>query len=62
MRRRSSASRRGTLDERDGLRPVGHIWVEFAQPWVRETLTGLTYERAPPTFDDLFAAWRNQGS
>ncbi len=50
----------GTLDDTSWLKPAGHIWVESAQPWVREHLAGLIYEKAPPAFDDLIAAWRQE--
>jgi len=41
----------GTLDDKSWLRPVGHIWTNSAQGWVK--LDGLTYDKQP---DDGFAA------
>ena len=37
----------GTLDDRDKLRPVGHIWVKSAQDWVVLHEDDLIYEEAP---------------
>ena len=50
----------GTLDDTSSLRPVGHIWTDMAQPWMRERLDGLTYPRQPESFEALFAAFRDQ--
>lgn len=47
----------GTLDDTAWLRPVGHIWVSRAQPWVRLDETLLIYQDEPERFDDLIAAY-----
>ncbi len=48
----------GTLDDTSWLSPVGHIWTDRAQPWVRDGLKGVLYARQPPNMDALIAAWR----
>ena len=50
----------GTLDDRAWVTPVGHIWTDAAQPWLRADLRGLLYPRQPPTMDALIAAWRDR--
>jgi len=47
----------GTLDDRSWARPVGHIWTDYAQPWVKEQLTGVIYPRQQPNMDAFVAAW-----
>ena len=48
----------GTFDDTSWIVPVGHIWTEKAQPWMREQLQGVTYPRQQPNMDALIAAWR----
>jgi hypothetical protein len=50
----------GTLDDRSWLRPVGHIWADYAQPWVGEHLSGVIYPRQQPNMDAFIAAWRDR--
>jgi hypothetical protein len=50
----------GTFDDRSWIAPVGHIWTEAAQPWVRDQLTGVTYPRQQPSMDAFIAAWRER--
>jgi hypothetical protein len=50
----------GTLDDRSWIRPVGHIWTEMAQPWVKEQLTGVIYPRQQPDMEAFIAAWRER--
>ena len=48
----------GTLDDTSWVVPVGHIWTDSAQPWVRDQLKGLLYPKQQPNMDGLIAAWR----
>jgi hypothetical protein len=50
----------GTLDDTGWLAPVGHIWTDKAQPWMRGRLEGVLYPRQPPNMDALIAAWRDR--
>ena len=50
----------GVLDAIAELPPVGHIWIASALPWVRPHLNGVLYERQPPNYDALIAAWRER--
>jgi hypothetical protein len=50
----------GTLDDSCSLSPVGHIWTEGAQPWLRDSLKGVIYPGPPPNIDVLIAAWRDR--
>jgi hypothetical protein len=50
----------GTFDDTGWVSPVGHIWTEKAQPWIREQLTGVTYPRQQPNMDAFIAAWRER--
>lgn len=43
----------GCLDDREKLKPVGHIWVREAQDWVVFAEDALIYEEAPD--DGYFA-------
>ena len=48
-----SSIKAGSLDQRDWLHPVGHIWVRSAQKWMH--LDGVIYDGQP---DDGYAALR----
>ena len=48
----------GSLDDTSWLRPVGHYWTRSAQPWIREHLDGLIFERQARDFTVLIDAWR----
>ena len=50
----------GTFDDTSWTQPVGHIWTEEAQPWIREQLKGVTYPRQQPNMDAFIAAWRDR--
>ena len=52
----------GTLDDTSWVKPVGHIWTDMAQPWMRDRLDGLTYPRQPENFDALITAFRARGA
>ena len=45
----------GTLDDTSWLRPVGHLWLDSAQPWFRSPDGALAYPGQPASFDALFA-------
>jgi len=47
----------GTLNNSKTLRPVAHIWVNNAQPWVLFEEGCLLYPEDPPDFEDMFLAW-----
>ncbi|NKB53825.1 MAG: aldehyde-activating protein [Rhizobiaceae bacterium] len=46
-----SSIKAGTLDQKDWLHPVGHIWTDSAQKWLQ--LEGLLYPKQP---DDTYKA------
>lgn len=46
-----SSIKAGSLDDKNWLEPVGHIWAASAQNWVK--MDGLIYDRQP---DDNYAA------
>lgn len=46
-----SSVKAGTLDQRSWLHPVGHIWTDSSQKWLK--LDGLVYCQQP---DDTYAA------
>jgi hypothetical protein len=48
----------GTLDRTRDLEPVAHIWTSSAQAWVRVPEGCLSYPENPPSFAEMFAAWR----
>jgi hypothetical protein len=50
----------GTFDDTSWIQPVGHIWTEKAQPWMRAQLTGVIYPRQQPSMDAFIAAWRDR--
>jgi hypothetical protein len=51
----------GSLDDTRGLRPVAHIWLRSAQPWVViDRDTTLCYEREPDDEAELERRWREQ--
>jgi hypothetical protein len=51
----------GTLDDTSWLEPVGHVWAERAQPWMRVAMQGVIHERQPTDLSSLIAAWRARG-
>lgn len=55
----SSSIKAGTLDIRDWLHPVGHIWAASAQKW--SPLDGLVYRKQPADgYAALAAAFRQR--
>lgn len=52
-----AALKPGTLDERDWLRPIAHIWTSEAQPWV-QFADGLPTVAGQPDMPALFALWQ----
>src|SRR6185295_8186482 len=55
-----SVLRPGTLDDTTWVRPVAHIWVRSAQPWVTIPPDELVFETQPENFAVLVDAWRRQ--
>jgi hypothetical protein len=53
----------GTLDDTQQLKPVGHIWIRRAQPWVRRLLApdALLFDEQPPSYQPLVDAWQRSG-
>jgi hypothetical protein len=47
----------GTLDDTDWLHPIGHIWTDSAQPWVRIPTDTVNHERHPADVSGLIVAW-----
>lgn len=44
----------GTLDDTSWLRPVGHLWLDSAQPWFEPPAAALRFARQPDSFEALF--------
>ncbi len=44
----------GTLDDTSWLRPIGHLWLDSAQPWIQVPDGGLRYRAQPDSFEALF--------
>ena len=49
-----AAIKPGTLDDTSGLRPIAHMWVRSAQPWVHLGDELPVFDEQP-TFDELIA-------
>lgn len=54
-----AALKPGTLDRRDWLRPVAHIWTSERQHWVEIPRDTATYE-GQPDMPHLFHLWAGQ--
>lgn len=52
----------GTLDDKGGLNPIGHIWTKRALPWLKFAPDAVIYEGDPKVLDRLAAAWQRQGA
>lgn len=53
----------GSLDETRWLRPVAHIWLQSAQPWLDiESAQAHCFEREPEDRSVLAELWRQQSS
>lgn len=50
----------GTLDDRQALDPVAHVWTEAAQPWVRVPDGMLTFDRQPDSHQVLIDAYQKR--
>jgi hypothetical protein len=48
----------GTLDTALEFEPVAHIWTSSALSWSQLPTSVLSYPENPPTFEEIFAAWR----
>jgi hypothetical protein len=48
----------GTLDDTAWLRPVAHLWLASAQPWVPVPFDALTYRTQPDDFAPIADAFR----
>ncbi len=44
----------GTLDDTSWVEPMGHLWLDSAQPWFQAPAGVLHYSGQPATFDELF--------
>jgi hypothetical protein len=49
----------GTLDDTAWLRPVAHLWLDSAQPWVRIPDDALQYRRQPDDFAPIAERFRS---
>jgi hypothetical protein len=49
----------GTLDDTAWLRPVAHLWLDSAQPWVRIPCDALQYRRQPDDFAPIAERFRS---
>lgn len=53
----------GSLDNTSWLRPVAHIWLQSAQPWLEIERTGAAcFAREPDDEAALACLWRQQSS
>lgn len=51
----------GSLDEMGRLRPIAHIWMQSAQPWMKALLEGeMLFDTQPDNFSELIHAYRAQ--
>ena len=50
--------RAGTLDDTSWLKPVAHIFVKSAQPWIKPAADAECYDTSPPDFGPLAQKWR----
>jgi len=48
----------GTFDDTSWLHPVGHFWMRSAQPWLRDSLQGTTFDKQAPDFTLMIDLWR----
>src|SRR5215471_17325971 len=48
----------GTLDDTAWIQPVGHLWLDSAQPWFHPPNDALHYPGQPSTFDELFERFK----
>lgn len=44
----------GTLDDTSWVRPMGHLWLDSAQPWFEPPEDMLQYPGQPESFEALF--------
>ncbi len=45
----------GTLDDTSWVAPIGHLWLDSAQPWFEPPAGVLRYSGQPTSFDELFS-------
>lgn len=58
---RSVSLKAGSLDDTSWLRPVAHIWLRSAQPWVEVDCARVRcFDGEPEDRDDLRQIWREQ--
>ena len=50
----------GTLDNTRWLKPVGHLWIKSAQPWITVQADTIVFETQPIDFSSLYDAWVSQ--
>ena len=51
----------GSLDDTGWLRPVAHIWLQSAQPWIDiDTEADACFRREPTDRQELVRRWREQ--
>lgn len=49
----------GTLDKRDDLVPVAHMWLRSRQPWLPVPESALHYQQQPDNAGPILEAWQN---
>jgi len=52
--------RGGTLDDTSWLKPVAHMWMRSAQPWLTLPKGVKRYETQPENFAELIDLWRKR--
>lgn len=50
----------GTLDAPLDFEPVARIWTSSAQKWLHLPSAVLSYPENPPSFDEIFVAWKTR--
>ncbi len=50
----------GTLDDTSWIEPVGHLWLNSAQPWFQPPEDALAYPGQPADFEALFQRFRER--
>lgn len=56
-----AALRPGTFDDTSWFKPVAHLWMRSAQPWVVLDEAAISYQKQPE-LDELVALWARASS
>ena len=51
----------GSLDKMSKLKPIAHIWMQSAQPWMKTLLDGeMLFDTQPDSFSELIHMYRRR--